>query len=101
MADGDVVFDRRAPIDASAGEYIDIFAVEDSSYPGGYFYRFQYYAADGEEILRYDASRTPRHGAGCHHRHRGPDPTDVQFDSLDTHINRFITEVYEIHDQRH
>jgi hypothetical protein len=25
----------------------------------------------------------------------------VAFDSLETHINRFITEVYEIHDQRH
>ena len=41
MADGDVVFERNFEVDAEAGTRVELFAVEDSSYPGGYYYRFQ------------------------------------------------------------
>lgn len=55
MADGDVVLNRNVEIDSEDGTRVQLFAVEDSSYPGGYSYRFQYYAPDkNEEILRYD-----------------------------------------------
>lgn len=64
MADGDVVLDQNFEIDAEEGTRIQLFAVEDSTEPGGYHYRFQYYEpGEGEEILRYDNA----HGSDVGH----------------------------------
>jgi hypothetical protein len=39
---------------AVPGGRVEMFAVSDDDYPGGWFYRLQYYQPDGGEILRYD-----------------------------------------------
>jgi hypothetical protein len=99
MADGDVVLNRNVEIDAEDGTRVQLFAVEDASYPGGYYYRFQYYAPEeDEEILRYDNA----HGAevGPHHRHEGDEVTGIDFDGLQAHVARFRSEVLEIDDRR-
>lgn len=95
MADGDVVLDRNFEIDATAGTRVELFAVEDSSYPGGFFYRFQYYdPEEGETILRYDNAHDAE--VGPHHRHRGDDVKGIEFDGLQDHVARFRQEVNEI-----
>lgn len=99
MADGDVVLDRNIEIDAEDGTRAEIFAVEDSTYPGGYYYRFQYYTPnEGEEILRYDNAHDS--DVGPHHRHEGDDVTGIDFDGLEAHLARFRQEVFDIHGRR-
>lgn len=99
MADGDVVLDRDFEIDAERGTRVQLFAVEDASYPGGYYYRFQYnLPAEHEEILRYDNAHDA--GVGPHHRHEGEDVTGIDFDGLAAHVTRFRSEVHIIHDRR-
>ena len=99
MADGDVVLDRNIEIDAEAGTRVELFAVEDTTSPGGYHYRFQYYdPADGTEILRYDNAHDS--DVGPHHRHVGDDVTGIDFDGLRTHVARVREEVLDIHDRR-
>ena len=39
---------------AVPGGRVEMFAIEDGDYPGGWFYRFQYYHPEAGEILRYD-----------------------------------------------
>lgn len=39
---------------AVPGGRVEMFAIPDDDYPGGWFYRFQYYHPDEGEILRYD-----------------------------------------------
>lgn len=98
MADGDVVLDRNFEVDPADGTRVELFAVEDSSYPGGFFYRFQYYDPDeGETILRYDNAHDA--DVGSHHRHRGGDVDGIGFDGLRDHVARFRAEVFEIHDR--
>lgn len=99
MADGDVVLDRNFEVDATEGTRVELFAVEDSSYPGGYYYRFQYYAPeDGEQILRYDNAHDSE--IGHHHRHIGDDVTGIEFDGLEAHVARFRQEVLQINARR-
>ena len=76
------------------GTRLDLYAVENSEYPGGYSYRFAYFDPDEGNILRYDNSRTPRHGVGVHHRHEGDDePTSIPFEGIDDHLSQFEREV--------
>ncbi|NGM71365.1 hypothetical protein G6M89_20595 [Natronolimnobius sp. AArcel1] len=99
MADGDVVLNRNFEIDAQEGTRAELFAVEDSSYPGGYYYRFQYYAPeDGQQILRYDNAHDS--DIGHHHRHVGDDVTGIEFDGLQDHVARFQQEVLQINARR-
>ena len=99
MADGDVVLDRNIEVDAEEGTRVQLFAVEDTAYPGGYYHRFQYYAPDeGEEILRYD--NAPDAEVGHHHRHVGDEMIGIDFDGLAAHVARFRSEVYAINDRR-
>ena len=99
MADGDVVLDRHFEVDAEEGTEVKLFAVEDSSKPGGFHYRFQYYTPeDGEEILRYDNAHDS--DIGPHHRHVGDDVTGIEFDGLHDHVARFREEVLTINDRR-
>lgn len=99
MADGDVVLDRNFELDAGTGTRVEVFAVEDSSSPGGYHYRFQYYdPAESEQILRYDNAHDA--DIGLHHRHAGDEITGIEFDDLQAHVARFRQEVLEIHAQR-
>lgn len=99
MADGRVVLDRNFEVDPQEGTRVQLFAVEDSAYPGGYYYRFQYYSpGTGEEILRYDNAHDS--DIGPHHRHRGDAVRGIEFDGLATHVARFRQEVVQIHGER-
>lgn len=95
MADGDIKIDREFAVDPDAGTRADLFAVEDSSYAGGYYYHFQYYnRREGEELLRYD-NTSDAHGVGPHHRHARGDVTGLEFRSLSDHVERFLNEVFD------
>jgi len=95
MADGDVKIDRELSISPGTGTRVDLFAVEDSSYPGGYYYHFQYYNRPrGEQILRYD-NANDAHGVGPHHRHERGSVTGIVFEGLKEHITTFLDEVFE------
>lgn len=99
MADGDVVLQRNFEVDAAEGTRVELFAVEDSLSPGGYYYRFQYYdPAGNEEILRYDNAHDA--DVGPHHRHQGDEVEGIDFDGLQAHVARFRQEVLDIHAQR-
>ena len=99
MADGDVVLDRNFEIDAQEGTHVELFAVENSSYPGGYYYRFQYYnPEEDEQILRYDNAHDS--DVGPHHRHEGGDVTGIEFDGLQDHVASFKQEVLQIDARR-
>jgi hypothetical protein len=103
MADGDVVLDRRFDIDPRSGTEVVLWAIESSSHPGGYSYGFQYFQPEeNDEILRYDNSKVPQHGAGCHHRHYDNDAeiTALTFTGLVDHVTRFLNEVNELDAQR-
>ena len=93
--DGTVVLDRNFEIDATEGTRVQLFAVKDSTSPGGYHYRFQYYKPEtGEEILRYDNAHDS--DIGLHHRHQGSEVTGIDFEGLDAHVAQFRTEVFNI-----
>ena len=99
MANGDIRLDDE--FEFSDGTRVTMFAVENSEYPGGVSYRLAFFdPAMGENILRYDNSQVPRHGAGVHHRHRGEDVTEIPFRGLKHHVSRFRSEVMELHDDR-
>lgn len=99
MAEGDVQLDDE--IEFADGTRAVLFAVESSGYPEGVNYRLAYFdPATGEELLRYDNSQIPRHGAGVHHRHRGDDVTEIPYEGLEAHVARFRNEVTTIHANR-
>jgi len=77
-----------------------LFACRDDSYPGGVYYRMQYYDTEtGETLLRYDdAHEDPE--IGWHHRHAGEERTAIEFTDIRTHKDRFLDEVETIHDER-
>ena len=97
--DGTVVLDRNFEIDATEGTRVQLFAVRDSTSPGGYHYRFQYYTPeDKETILRYDNAHDS--DIGPHHRHRGSEMTSIEFEGLEAHVSRFRNEVFSINARR-
>ena len=97
MADGDIILDESFPVEKDGSRYVVVFTVVDSGYPGGYYYRFQYYDTDSEEaILRYD-NANDAHGVGPHHRHLFDEVTGLTFRGLESHVLRFTIEVLEIH----
>jgi len=99
MADGNVVLNRNFEVDAEEGTRVELFAVENSSCPGGYYYRFQYYTPEeGEQILRYDNAHDS--DVGPHHRHEGDDVIGIEFDGLQDHVDRFRQEVLQINARR-
>jgi hypothetical protein len=99
MADGDVVLDRDFEVDADEGTRVRLLIVESPSYPGGYHYRFQYYAPEeGEQILRYDNAHDS--DVGPHHRHRGDEVAGIEFEGLQDHVARFRQEVTKINARR-
>lgn len=99
MADGDVWLDDE--YEFQDGTRVVLYAVENGAYPGGVNYRFAYFdPGTGRNVLRYDNSRTPRHGVGVHHRHRGAAVTSVSYDGLEEHVSRFWNEVNELRDDR-
>jgi hypothetical protein len=98
MVDGDVVLDRNFEVSAEEGTRVELFAVESSRYPGGYYYRFQYYApGESKAILRYDNAHDA--DVGSHHRHEGDEVSGIEFDGLEAHVARFRQEVLDINAQ--
>jgi hypothetical protein len=83
---------------AVPGGRVEIFAVPDDDYPGGWFYRFQYYHPEQGEILRYDNAHDDD-DLGWHHRHISfGDDTEIEFQNIVTHVQRFLTEIARIAD---
>jgi len=81
---------------AVPGGRVEIFAVPDDDYPGGWFYRFQYYHPEAGEILRYDNAHDDP-AIGRHHRHvsSGGD-SELTFRNITAHVARFLQEVAQL-----
>lgn len=78
---------------AVPGGRVEMFAIEDGDYPGGWFYRFQYYHPEEGEILRYDNAHDDE-DLGWHHRHVSfGEDTEIEFQNITAHIARFLQEV--------
>jgi hypothetical protein len=87
-ADHPLELNRAVP-----GGRVEMFAIADRGYPGGWFYRFQYYHPEEGEILRYDNAHDDD-DLGRHHRHVGfGEDTEIEFRSVTTHVARFLHEV--------
>jgi hypothetical protein len=79
---------------AVPGGRIEMFAIRNEEYPGGWFYRFQYYHPEHGEILRYDNAHRDDE-LGAHHRHVADgDDTEIAFRDLVTHVTLFLNEVF-------
>lgn len=87
---------------AVPGGRVEIFAIRDDGYPGGWFYRFQYYHPEEGEILRYDNAHDDA-DLGPHHRHRRwGDDEAVAFQNLVAHLALFLREIaYLTHRTHH
>lgn len=78
------------------GGRVELFAIRDSEYPGGWFYRFQYYHPDDGEILRYDNAHADA-DLGSHHRHvRFGEDSELRFHGIVPHVARFLHEVADL-----
>lgn len=83
-----IVLDEAVP-----GGRVELFAIEDGDYPGGWFYRFQYYHPDVGHLLRYDNAHDDPE-LGHHHRHvGGGDDTPMTFQNLVSHVASFFQEI--------
>lgn len=92
-----MVGDRSLELNrAVPGGRVELFAVPDDDYPGGWFYRFQYYHPEEGEILRYDNAHDDD-TLGWHHRHVtcGED-SEITFQNITVHVARFFQEVGDL-----
>mgnify|MGYP000188684678 CR=1 FL=1 len=81
---------------AVPGGRVEMFAISDEDYPGGWFYRFQYYHPEEGEILRYDNAHHDS-DIGWHHRHvRFGEDTEIEFRGIVRHVSRFLAEIDEL-----
>ena len=81
---------------AVPGGRVEMFAIPNDDYPGGWFYRFQYYHPEDGPILRYDNAHDDA-DLGWHHRHiRFGDDTEIEFHGIVTHVTRFLNEIAEL-----
>ena len=81
---------------AVPGGRVEMFAIPDEAYPGGWFYRFQYYHPEEGEILRYDNAHDDE-DLGWHHRHVGfAEDTEIEFQNITSHVARFLQEVAQL-----
>lgn len=87
---------ERHPLElnrAVPGGRVEMFAIRDDDYPGGWFYRFQYYHPNEGEILRYDNAHDDE-AIGKHHRHvRVGADSEIEFQNISAHVGRFLQEV--------
>lgn len=84
------------------GSAVEAFGTDSETYPGGVYYRLQYYDASGT-TLRYDNAHDS--DVGPYHPHirtqAGAVQVDgIEFDGLQAHVSRFLDEVEETHAQR-
>jgi len=78
---------------AVPGGRVEMFAIQDDDYPGGWFYRFQYYHPEEGEILRYDNAHDDE-DLGWHHRHVSfGEDSDIMFQNITAHIALFFQEI--------
>ncbi len=78
---------------AVPGGRVEMFAIRDDDYPGGWFYRFQYYHPDEGTILRYDNAHDDD-ALGWHHRHVAfGEDSDIVFLTLVAHVARFLHDI--------
>ena len=86
---------------AVPGGRVELFAIRDEDYPGGWFYRFQYYHPAEGEILRYDNAHDDD-DLGWHHRHvRFGADAGIEFRNITTHVARFLQDVARIATTEH
>jgi hypothetical protein len=86
---------------AVPGGRVELFAIRDDEYPGGWFYRFQYYHPEEGEFLRYDNAHADD-DLGWHHRHvRFGEDTEIPFQNLVSHVALFFQEIAELTDTEH
>jgi len=71
---------------------------ESDEFPEGVKYSFQYLGPDDEQILRYD-NANDAHGVGRHHRHYRDGVEGIEFEGIQQHIEKFLTEVETIHER--
>lgn len=72
---------------------------QSDDFPLGLKYSFQYMAADGTTLLRFD--NYPHHpNVDNHHRHTRESVENIDYTSINDHIDRFREEMDEHHDQR-
>lgn len=75
-----------------------MFAIPDDNYPGGWFYRFQYYHPEEGEILRCDNAHDDE-ALGWHHRHVNfGEDTKISFQNITAHVARFLQETASLTD---
>jgi hypothetical protein len=83
---------------AVPGGRVEMFAIPDDDYPGGWFYRFQYYHPEEGEILRYDNAHDDA-DIGWHHRHIAfGDDIEIPFQTITAHVARFLQEIASLTD---
>lgn len=88
MANDPLELNRAVP-----GGRIEMFAVRDNDYPGGWFYRFQYYHPKEGPILRYDNAHDDDE-LGSHHRHvENGEDTEMSFQDIVSHVGLFFREI--------
>jgi len=81
---------------AVPGGRVEMYAVRDDGYPGGWFYRFQYYHPDEGEMLRYDNAHDHPE-LGWHHRHvAAGESTGIPFQNIVSHVALFLNEIAEL-----
>ena len=81
---------------AVPGGRVEMFAIPDASYPGRWFYRFQYYHPEQGEILRYDNAHDDD-TLGWHHRHIADgEDTAIEFQNIVAHVALFLNEISHI-----
>lgn len=86
---------------AVLGGRVELFAIRDDEYPGGWFYRFQYYHPEEGEFLRYDNAHVDNN-LGWHHRHvRFGEDTEIPFQNLVSHVALFFQEIADLTDTKH
>jgi hypothetical protein len=89
---------ERRPEMKSQVARVELFAVRNDDYPGGWFYRFQYYHPEDGKILRYDNAHDDDE-LGWHHRHvRSGEDSEIAFHGLVVHVTRFMHEIAELTD---
>lgn len=78
---------------AVPGGRVEMFAIPDDDYPGGWFYRFQYHHPEDGPILRYDNAHDDD-TLGWHHRRvKFEEDTEIPFHNIVSHIVRFLQEI--------
>ena len=85
--------------DGSQYEMIAWSVPASADYPEGIKYGFQYMTENNRTLLRYD-NYTDQHGSQHHRHHYREGITSLDFEDLDSLVDKFHKEVNESYDER-